>query len=102
MPEINMYEVIRRPLVTEKTNFQSGVLAQYSFVVDKRASKTQIKEAIEKLFDVTVVRVNTARMPAKRARNLRTRRMRTRRAEYKKAIVQLSDGDTIDVFEGVR
>lgn len=102
MAEINMYEVLRRPLITEKSNYQSGVLAQYAFEVDKRATKTQIKDAVEKIFNVTVLRVNTVRMPAKRKRSARVRRMMIRKAEYKKAIVWLASGDTIDIFEGVR
>lgn len=102
MADINMYEVLRAPLITEKSNYQNDALAQYSFVVDRRASKTQIKDAVEQIFDVSVVRVNTARMPAKRKRNYRNRRMIVRKAEFKKAIITLADGDTIDIFEGVK
>lgn len=96
----NIYEVLRRPLVTEKSTFQSSTLRQYAFEVSRRATKTQIKEAVETLFDVKVVRVNTVVMPAKRARRLRRTLLRS--SEYKKALVTLAEGQSIDVFEGVK
>ena len=98
---MTIYEVLRRPLITEKSNYQNSSLRQYAFEVDRRATKTQIKEAVEKLFPkVNVVRVNTIVVPAKRARRLR--RTAQRAPEYKKAIVLLAEGQTIDVFEGVK
>lgn len=97
---ITVYDVLRRPLITEKSNFQNAVLHQYAFEVAPKANKVQIKEAVETLFDVTVVKVRTLLMPAKRARRLR--RMTLRSSQYKKAIVTLAEGDTIDVFEGVK
>ena len=97
---LSMYDVLRRPLITEKSNFQNAMLRQYAFEVAPKANKTQIKEAVETLFDVSVVRVRTMLMPAKRARRLR--RMTVRSSQYKKAIVTLAGGDTIDVFEGVK
>ena len=78
---ITLYDVLRRPLITEKSNFQSTVLRQY-------------------VFEVNVIKVRTMLMPAKRAR--RQKRMTIRSSQYKKAIVTLSEGDTIDVFEGVK
>lgn len=96
----NLYEVLRRPIVTEKSNFQSGKLHQYVFEVASNATKTQVKEAVETLFDVNVLRVNVLVVPAKRGR--RMRRITTRQGEYKKAIVTISPDQTIDVFEGVK
>jgi large subunit ribosomal protein L23 len=96
-----IYDILRRPIITEKTSFQSGKLNQYVFEVDRKASKAQIKEAVEALFDVDVMRVNVTNAPAKRSRR-RNRRLLVRRPGYKKAIVTLKPGDTIDVFEGVR
>ena len=98
----NYFEVLRRPLITEKTNYQNGQLHQYVFEVREDASKTLVKDAVEKLFDVTVMRVNVINVPAKRKRNLRNRRTSQRRGSYKKAIVTLAPGDTIAVFEGVK
>ncbi|KAA3664397.1 MAG: 50S ribosomal protein L23 [Chloroflexi bacterium] len=92
--------IIRRPVVTEKSNFLADVQNQFTFVVDPRANKHLIKQAVELAWpDVTVEKVRIANMPAKRARRLR--RMTTRKAGWKKAIVTLAPGDSIDLFEGV-
>jgi large subunit ribosomal protein L23 len=97
----SIYDVLRRPIITEKSSFQSSKLNQYVFEIDRKATKSQIKEAVEKLFDVTVLKVNVINVPAKRSRRARSRRLLIRRSGYKKAIVTLADGNTIDVFEGV-
>ncbi|MCK4740966.1 MAG: 50S ribosomal protein L23 [Anaerolineales bacterium] len=97
-----VYDILRRPLITEKTSFQSSNLNQFTFEVDSRANKRQIKEAVEAMFDVTVLRVNVINRPAKVARSMRNRRRQVRRGGYKKAIVTLKAGDRIDVFEGVQ
>jgi len=96
-----IYDVIRRPIITEKSNFQNNVLQQYVFEVDSKATKKMVKDAVEELFEVSVLRVNIINLPPKRSRNLRTRQMTIRRKAYKKAIVTLAAGDTIPVFEGV-
>jgi large subunit ribosomal protein L23 len=96
-----IYDVLRRPLVTEKSNYQSSNLHQYVFEVADDATKTLVKDAIEKLFDVTVLRVNVINAPAKRTRRARSRRLMVRNAGYKKAIVTLSPEDRIPIFEGV-
>ena len=98
----NYYDVLRRPLVTEKTNYLNGALHQYTFEVAEDATKTLVKDAVEKLFDVKVLRVNVINMPAKQKRNLRSRRTVNRRASFKKAIVTLAPGDSIAAFEGVK
>ena len=97
-----IYEVLRRPYITEKSNFQTGKLNQYVFEVAANATKSMIKDAVETLFAVTVIRVNVINVPAKRGRKGMSRRVLIRRPGYKKAIVTLDPGDTIDVFEGVR
>ena len=97
-----IYDVLRRPLLTEKSSHQYAKLHQYAFEVSKDATKSMIKDAIETLFDVTVERVNVMNMPAKRTRRARNRRLSVRRSGYKKAVVTLASGDTIDAFEGVR
>lgn len=97
-----IYDVLRRPYITEKSNFQTGKLNQYVFEVAPDATKGLIKDAVETLFDVTVIRVNVINSPAKRGRKGMSRRMRIRRPGYKKAIVTLAADDTIDIFEGVR
>lgn len=98
-----LYEVLRRPIETEKSRHQSNKLHQYVFEVDRRATKAQIKEAVQLLFDVEVEKINVIRLPAKRGRRGRTgRRIITRQQEYKKAVVTIRADQTIDVFEGVK
>jgi len=99
---ITIYDVLRRPLVTEKTNFQSGKLRQYTFEVSSDATKTLVKDAIETLFDVSVVGVNVINVPAKRGRRSRSRRLLVRSPGFKKAIVTLAAGQTLEIFEGVQ
>lgn len=97
-----LYEIVRRPLITEKSNYQSGKLHQYAFEVASEATRTQVKDAIETLFDVKVESVNIINTPAKRGRRARSRRLLVRRPGYKKAIVTLQSGQTLEFFEGVQ
>ena len=94
-------EVIVRPVVTERSmelsTDESGK-PQYAFVVAKDANKVEIKNAVEKLFGVSVSQVNTMNY---RGKARRVGRHLGRRAAYKKAIVRLADGESIDVYEGV-
>jgi large subunit ribosomal protein L23 len=99
---ITIYDVLRRPLITEKSNYQSGVLHQYTFEVSSEANKILVKDAIETLFDVSVVRVNMINTAAKRSRRARSRRLLVRSAGFKKAIVTLAEGNTLEMFEGVQ
>ncbi|MEK6221423.1 MAG: 50S ribosomal protein L23 [Chloroflexota bacterium] len=96
-----VYDVLRRPIITEKSNFQTSKLNQVAFEVSKKATKSMIKEAIETVFDVTVERVNVMNLPAKRKLSGQNRKSVNRRQGYKKAIVTLAEGETIDIFEGV-
>jgi large subunit ribosomal protein L23 len=92
-------EVLRRPVITEKSNFQASELSQYTFVVADKANKVQIKEAVELAWpNVNVAKVRVANMPAKRSRRFRA--ISVRKPSYKKAIVTLESG-SIDLFEGV-
>jgi len=88
--------------VTEKTNYQSSKLKQYTFEVPVSANKMQIKDAVETLFEVSVERVNVIILPPKRTRRARSRRLRVRRSAMKKAIVTLAEGQSIDVFQGAK
>ena len=100
---MTIYDVLRRPIETEKSRHQSGKLHQYVFEVGRHATKVQIKEAVQTLFDVEVEKVNVIVVPAKRGRRGRTgRRMVVRQAPYKKAIVTVRADQSIDVFEGVK
>ncbi len=97
-----LYDVLRRPLVTEKSNYLNGNLHQYLFEVSPDATKNLVKDAVETVFDVSVMRVNIINVPAKRSRRAKSRRIKVRRSGYKKALVTLAPNDTIDIFEGVR
>ncbi len=96
-----IYDVLRKPLVTEKSNYQLNKLHQYVFEVTPDATRTLVKDAVEQLFEVTVVRVNILNAPAKRTRRARSRRMAVRTSGYKKAIVTLAPDNRIPFFEGV-
>ncbi len=96
-----IYDVLRRPLVTEKSNYQARRLHQFVFEVATDATRTMVKDAVETLFDVTVLRVNVINAPAKRTRRARSRRLAIRDAGFKKAIVTLAPEDRIPFFEGV-
>jgi len=96
---MHLYEVIKRPLVTEKTRFMARTLRQYCFEVDRRANKAQVKWAVETIYGVRVTGVNVANVPAKMAKRWGRRRV-IRRPVWKKAVVTLAEGDKIPVFEG--
>jgi len=96
---MNIYEVLKRPILTEKTDYQRDV-QQYVFEVDRRANKHQIKQAVETIFDVEVVAVNTMVMKPKQRRL--GRRTITTRPPWKRAVVTLASGERIqEFFEGV-
>lgn len=96
MAELHIYDVIRRPVVTEKSSIMSDDLNQYVFEVAPTANKIQIKEAVEVVFEVHVEKIRTMVMPAKRGR--RGRKWYRRSRQWKKAIVTLQEGDSIELF----
>jgi large subunit ribosomal protein L23 len=94
---MNAHQIILRPLITEK-NTNLMAYNKYSFEVDRNANKAQIKHAIEEIFNVTVTKVHTMNMRGK----MRRRGMQYGyTADWKKAIVTLTEGDRIELFEGV-
>jgi large subunit ribosomal protein L23 len=95
--ELHPYVVLRRPLITEKSTVLAGS-EKYVFEVDLRANKNQIKEAVELAFDVKVADVNTMRMKGK---NRRFGRRVTKQPDWKKAVVTLQPGHSIELFEGI-
>ncbi|NMC79121.1 MAG: 50S ribosomal protein L23 [Chloroflexi bacterium] len=96
-----IYDILRRPVVTEKSNHQLNKLHQYVFEVSGDATRVTVKDAVETLFKVKVLQVNIINLPAKRTRRARSRRMAVRQSGYKKAIVTLAPEDRIPFFEGV-
>ena len=98
MPKtLHPYDVIIRPLITEKATILAGE-NKYAFEVDRRANKNQVRGAIETAFDVRVTKVNTLNVKGK---SHRVGRRTTHGKTWKKAIVTLVPGDTIQIFEGV-
>ncbi len=98
MPKtLHPYDVIIRPLITEKATILAGD-SKYAFQVDRRANKNQVKKAVETAFNVKVTKVNTMNVHGKR-RRVGTRP--TKAPDWKKAIVTLQEGDTIQIFEGI-
>lgn len=92
-------QIIIKPLITEKTETITEKLSQYSFVVDRKANKIEIRKAVENTYGVTVEAVNTLIMPGKaKVRNTRSGIQRGMKSPYKKAIVTLSEGEEIDFF----
>ena len=94
----SVYDILKRPRITEKATYQRKIGNQVVFEVDRRANKIEIKEAVERIFKVGVKSVNTMNIKGKPKRvGLHS----GRRAGYKKAVVTLLEGDTIDFIEGV-
>ncbi|MEJ2365761.1 MAG: 50S ribosomal protein L23 [Deltaproteobacteria bacterium] len=92
------YKIIKRPLITEKSTIIKEMNNQLAFEVDRRANKIEIKKAVERIFKVQVEDVRTMNYQGKRKRLGRTE---GRRRHWKKAVVTLSPGGSIDLFEGV-
>ncbi len=92
------HQVIIRPVISEKSYNLIEVENQYTFQVDRRANKDQIKRAGEEAFDVRVHKVNTMNVKSKPKRQ---GLMRGRTATWKKAVVRLAEGERIELFEGV-
>jgi large subunit ribosomal protein L23 len=96
---MNISKVLVRPRITEKVNSQMENQGRYTFVVDKEANKIEIKKAVEEFFNVTVSNVNTAIVPAKaKSRFTKAGLVSGRKPAYKKAIVTLKEGESIDLF----
>ena len=94
---MNVNEVLIKPLITEK-NTMLGAEGKYTFKIDRRANKTQVKEAVEAIFKVEVTAVNTISVPPKSRRVGRTI---GKTQAWKKAVVTLRAGQRIEIFEGV-
>jgi large subunit ribosomal protein L23 len=91
--------VLIQPLITEKTEKQSTKLNQFSFLVHRRSNKVEIRKAVEEMYGVSVEAVNTMVVPGKtKSRSTKTGVVRGRVSAYKKAVVTLTEGETIDFF----
>ncbi|MDL1955956.1 MAG: 50S ribosomal protein L23 [Candidatus Desulfofervidus auxilii] len=94
----DIYQIIKRPIITEKSTTMKETMNKVAFEVDPRANKHEIKEAVEKLFNVKVLKVHTIKIKGKKKR---LGRWEGKKKDIKKAIVTLRPGDRIEFFEGV-
>jgi len=95
---MNQYDVIKRPVNTEKTTIQKEVVNQVTFEVDQRANRIEIGRSVEEIFKVKVSAVNTLHVKGKIKRRGRTL---GKKKDWKKAIVTLMPGERIEFFDGV-
>ena len=95
---MHVYQVLKRPVLTEKSNYMADELHRYTFEVDSRATKQLVQQAVEEIFEVHVQNVNMLRVHGK---TRRFGRHVGKTPEWKKAIVTLQAGESISFFEGV-
>ena len=94
---MRIQDVIRRPMITEKTTIQRELTGTYAFVVDRRANRIEVRRAVEHQFNVKVADVRIANMHGKERRQ---GRYAGRQPDWKKAYVRLQEGHSIEFFEG--
>lgn len=93
-------DVLVRPVITEKVNGQMEKAGTYTFIISKLANKLEVKKAVEEFYGVKVADVNTCVVPAKaKTRMTKAGILSGRKSGYKKAIVKLATGDSIDLFQ---
>ncbi|OGW24790.1 MAG: 50S ribosomal protein L23 [Nitrospinae bacterium RIFCSPLOWO2_12_FULL_47_7] len=93
----DLYKIIEKPLITEKSTLLLQESNRVSFMVNKNANKMKIKEAVERVFKVTVLKVNTVNVKGKE--RIFGRKI-GRTQDWKKAVLRLKEGDKIEFFEG--
>jgi large subunit ribosomal protein L23 len=92
-------DILRKPVITEKMTILGEKLNRFAFRVDKKANKIEIKKAVQEMYNVTVTDVNTMRYAGKtKSRYTKTGYVKGKTDSFKKAIVTLKDGDTIDLY----
>ncbi len=99
---MKLSEVLIKPILTEKANAQQEKLRRYAFKVDRKANKLEIKKAIETFYGVSVVDVNTAVVPGKnKTRYTKAGFIQGMKGAYKKALVTVADGESIDLYANI-
>jgi large subunit ribosomal protein L23 len=99
---MKLSDVLIKPILTEKANAQQEKLRRYAFRVDRKANKLEIKKAVESFYGVTIVDVNTIIVPAKhKTRSTKAGIVEGRKPAYKKALVTLADGESIDLYSNI-
>ncbi len=94
--------VLIKPTLTEKADSLTEKLNKYTFIVDKKVNKLEVKKAVEQMYNVSVEAVNTSVVPGKaKNRNTKNGVVRGRKASYKKAVVTLAKGEEIDLFGNI-
>ncbi|HET57538.1 MAG TPA: 50S ribosomal protein L23 [Deltaproteobacteria bacterium] len=95
---MELYDIIKKPLITEKSTILREGSNAYVFEINRQATKIEVRRAVEKIFKVTVKDVRTVNMRGKKKRH---GRIIGRRNHWKKAVVTLAPGDSIDVYGGI-
>jgi large subunit ribosomal protein L23 len=99
---MKLSEVLIKPILTEKANGQQEKLSRYAFKVARKANKLEIKKAVEEFYGVTVVDVNTAVVPGKnKTRYTKKGFVQGQKPAYKKALVTVAQGETIDLYSTI-
>ena len=99
---MKLSDVLIKPILSEKANKQSEKMNRYTFVVDRKANKLEIKKAVEEFYGIQVADVNTLVMPSKaKSRNTKSGIVSGRKGAKKKAIVTVAEGETIDLYGNV-
>lgn len=99
---MKLTDVLIKPILTEKANAQQEKLRRFAFRVDRKANKLEIKKAIEEFYGVQVVDVNTVVVPAKnKTRFTKAGFIKGRKPAYKKALVTVAEGETIDLYANI-
>ena len=99
---MKLSDVLIKPILSEKANNQQEKLRRYAFKVSKGANKLEIKKAVEEFYGITVVDVNTVIVPGKaRSRSTKAGLIVGRKPGYKKALVTVAEGDTIDLYSNI-
>ena len=99
---MKLTEVLVKPVLTEKANIQQDKLRRYAFKVGRKANKLEIKKAVEMFYGVTVTNVNTAVLPGKnKTRYTKAGFVKGQKPSYKKALVTVAQGETIDLYGNV-
>jgi large subunit ribosomal protein L23 len=99
---MKLSDVLIKPILTEKANAQQEKLRRYAFRVDRKANKLEIKKAVENFYGITVVDVNTTVVPGKaKARSTKAGIVQGRKPSYKKALITVAEGETIDLYANI-
>jgi len=94
--------ILIKPIITEKATKDSELFNRYAFVVDKKANKLEIKNAVAKAYSVEIESIKTMNYPVKRkAKHTKNGVVQAKKGSYKKAIVQLADGENIDFYSNI-